>query len=69
MLLYAAVSLLNDFFCDKAIIDKTLFDATFIFRPSGGQTIYCAKRGTVHLEVGKYAGGTFVSQVDGQPAS
>jgi len=26
VLLYAAVSLLNDFFCDKAIIDKTLFD-------------------------------------------
>jgi len=26
MLLYVAVSLLNHFFCDKAIIDKTLFN-------------------------------------------
>jgi hypothetical protein len=25
MILYAAVSLLNYFFCDRAIIDKTLF--------------------------------------------
>jgi len=25
MLLYAPVSLLNQFFCDRAIIDKTLF--------------------------------------------
>jgi len=26
VLLYAALSLLNNFFCDKAIIDKTLFN-------------------------------------------
>jgi hypothetical protein len=30
VLLYAALSLLNDFFCDKAIIDKTLFDVVTI---------------------------------------
>jgi hypothetical protein len=34
-----------------------LIAATFIFGPSGGQTICCANRGTVHLEAGKYAGG------------
>ena len=30
MILYAAVSLLNYFFCDRAIIDKTLFFDIFI---------------------------------------
>jgi len=36
VLLYAALSLLNDFFCDKAIIDKTLLDDICMYAAYSG---------------------------------
>jgi hypothetical protein len=44
VLLYAALSLLNDFFCDKAIIDKTLFDDIAGFIIEMYDTTYGIKR-------------------------